>query len=120
MSPPDRLTPEKEAEIEALSRELQEFEGDYHYPSGLLANGSHALLGLLEECRVLRAERDEYARRLPTSRVLVHSARQRERAGPISHARRRRDHLRRLFAQKVDFESADFSARALILWKNRL
>ena len=75
MSPPDRLTPEKEAEIEELSRELLEFEGDYHYPSGLLANGSHALLGLLEECRVLRAERDEYAQQLPTSRVLVHSAR---------------------------------------------
>ena len=66
MSPPDRLTPEKEAEIEELSRELLEFEGDYHYPSGLLANGSRALLGLLEECRVLRAERDGYARRLPT------------------------------------------------------
>ena len=69
----DRLTPEKEAEIEDIARELLEFEGDYHYPSGLLANGSHALLGLLsEECRVLRAERDEYARRLPTSSALVH------------------------------------------------
>jgi len=66
MSQPDRLTPEKEAEIEALSRELQEFEGDYHYPSGLLVDSSHALLTLLEECRALRAERDEYARRLPT------------------------------------------------------
>ena len=66
MSQPDRLTPEKEAEIEELSRQLQEFEGDYHYPSGLLADSSHALLRLLEECRALRAERDEYARRLPT------------------------------------------------------
>ena len=66
MSQPDRLTPEKEAEIEELSRELQEFEGDYHYPSGLLTDGSRALLGLLEECRALRAERDEYARRLST------------------------------------------------------
>jgi chromosome segregation ATPase len=60
LSQPDRLTPEKEAEIEELSRQLQEFEGDYHYPHRLLANGSHALLKLLEECRALRAERDEY------------------------------------------------------------
>jgi hypothetical protein len=67
MSQPDRLTPHDEAEIEELSRQLEEFEGDYHYPSGLLAKGSHALLKLLEECRALRTERDEYARRLLTS-----------------------------------------------------
>lgn len=62
MSQPDRLTPDEEAQIEELSRLLQEFEGDYHYPSGLLAKGSHALLKLLEECRALRAERDEYGK----------------------------------------------------------
>jgi hypothetical protein len=61
---PERLTQDEEAEIEVLSRLLQEYEGDYHYPSGLLANGSQASLKLLEECRTLRAERDEYARRL--------------------------------------------------------
>ena len=60
MSQPNRLTPDEEAEIEELSRQLQEFEGDYHYPSGLLANGARALVKLFEECRALRAERDEY------------------------------------------------------------
>ena len=58
MSHPDRLTPDDEAEIEELSRQLLEFEGDYHYPSGQLERGSHALLKLLEECRTLRAERN--------------------------------------------------------------
>jgi hypothetical protein len=66
MLTPDRLTQDEEAEIEILSRLLQEYEGDYHYPSGLLTDGSRALLKLLEECRTLRAERDEYARRLLT------------------------------------------------------
>jgi hypothetical protein len=64
MPRPDHLTQDDEAEIEDLARQLQEYEGDYHYPSGLLSNGSQALLKLLEECRALRAERDEYARRL--------------------------------------------------------
>ena len=66
MPQPDRLTPDDEAEIEELSRQLEDFEGDYHYPSGLLAKGSQALRKLLEECRALRTERDGYARRLPT------------------------------------------------------
>jgi hypothetical protein len=66
----DRLRPENEAEIEELSRQLQEYEGDYHYPSGLLANSARALLRLLEECRTLRAERDGRAPRLPRGDVL--------------------------------------------------
>ena len=59
MSQTDRLTPEEEAKIEEWAWQLHEWEGEYHYPSGLLANGSRALLKLLEECRTLRAERDE-------------------------------------------------------------
>ncbi len=92
MSHPDPLTPEKEAEIEEVSMQLQDFEGDYHYPSGLLANGSRAIVRLLEECRSLRAERDEYRNAAAECEVSLRAERERrERAEAALSSRNERD-----------------------------